>query len=76
MTAEEKVAFIKYWSDWFYRHSDTFRWKLGLELAYLWPAIIQGHKIEVSKRSPLVRMLLENRIDESDKIWSYIDVVE
>ena len=75
MTAGEKVAFIKYWSEWFYTHSDTFRWKLGLELAYLWPSIINGDKIEVSRRSPLVRMLLENGIDESCKIWDYINIV-
>lgn len=56
-------------------HADTFRWKLGLELAYLWPAVISDHQIEVSKRDPIVRMLLENGIDESCKIWDYIDVV-
>lgn len=72
-TAEETLWFIGWWSDWFYRHSQTYDGALGRQLAYLWPAIVRGEKIEVTGRCAITK-LLRAHVGEFDPIWNYVDV--
>jgi len=74
------VTYIEEWSDWFYANTETFEGELGMQLAYLWPAIIKGNQIEVDIDSAIVRVLNENAVPndeqpEPNSIWSYIDAV-
>ena len=73
---KERLELIKEWSDWFYARSETFAGELGLQLAYLWPAIAKAHKIEVSPNSTIVKTLHHFRVPKHSPIWEYIDQVE
>ncbi len=74
-TDAEKMKLVKKWSRWFYDHTETFGGALGRQLAYLFPAIINDHQIEVSRRSSIVKTLKRGEVPETDDIWDYIDVV-
>lgn len=69
---EEKVELVKKWSSWFYNHTDSFDGKLGMQLAYLWPAILNDNVVECSERDPLPKLLRENGVTEDDILWEYI----
>ena len=71
-----RLELIKEWSDWFYARTDSFEGELGLQLAYLWPAIAKAHKIEVSPSSAIVRVLEQFHVPPHSPIWDYIDQVE
>ena len=75
LTNDEKCSLIEALSDWFYDHTDSFRGALGVQLSYLYPAIIKGHQIEVSKNSAIVQLLKRNKIPDYYKVWAYIDIV-
>lgn len=81
-TAEEKVEFIKKWSDWFYQHTDSFGHGnypgdiLGVDLAYLYAAICRGTYVELYKNTELVELLKANDIPKDNDIWSYIKVID
>jgi hypothetical protein len=70
-----KLDLIKKWSEFFYQNAETFKGSLGTDLAYLWPAIIKGNKVEVSRRSRLISLLKEFEIPKDDVIWEYLDIV-
>ena len=71
----EKLKLVREWSDWFYNHSTTYRGSLGLQLAYLWPAMLFDRQIEVSPRSSIVKLLKREGVDTSETIWEFLDVV-
>jgi hypothetical protein len=72
----EAVEFVLRWAQWFYDHTNTFSGSIGRSLSYLWPAILKGEKIEVTKQQSVVQLLLRNNISADDPIWGYIDVME
>ena len=78
-STEERAAIIREWSDWFYDHADTFAGHLGMQLAYLWPAVIKATQIEVEEDSPIVQLLRwvpdGDAVPADAVIWDYIDVV-
>jgi hypothetical protein len=59
----------------FYDSSDTFRGKLGEDIAYLWAAVANGTFIEVSRRSRLVAILNSYDPSHKDRIWRYVRVM-
>jgi len=77
----DTCAFIAEWSDWFYEHTNTFTGALGRQLAYLWPAVVKDHQVEVSSRSAIVKLLREHKVpgdlycEDYNAIWYYFDVV-
>lgn len=75
LSDKKKVEFIRIWSDWFYDHSSSYRGALGVQLAYLWPAIIREHQIEVSERSAIVKLLRKQKVAPDSDIWGYLDIV-
>lgn len=74
MSFEDRIHLILTWSTWFYDHTETFNGALGLSLAYLWPAIARGGRIEVAAHSAIVRLLKREGIPPRSEIWNYIDV--
>lgn len=74
-THEETCKFIHFWSLWFYNGTSTYSGAIGRQLAYLWPAIVDGNRIEVAKNSAIVQLLRNHGVSEKDAIWSYMDLV-
>lgn len=70
----EIISFIEWWSDWFYNHTESYNGALGRQLAYLWPAIVKGNKIEVTSRAAIVRVLNYMGVPKDNHIWRYIDI--
>jgi hypothetical protein len=74
-TPEQRLELIKTWSDWFYQRTESFEGELGLQLAYLWPAIAKAHVIEVSASSCIVKLLEKFLVPKHSEIWGYIDQI-
>lgn len=72
-SSDDRVDLINKWSHWFYDNTESFEGKLGMQLAYLWAAISKGTKIEVDPSSPLIRLLRQKQVPETELIWEYID---
>jgi hypothetical protein len=70
----ERITLIRKWADWFYNHVDSYKGRIGMQLAYLWPAIASGRKIEVSEGDAIVQVLRTENVPESEPIWEYLDV--
>jgi len=75
LSDKKKVELIHFWSEWFYMNSETFNGALGKQLAYLWPAVVKDHQIEVSERSAIVKLLRKHKVAPDANIWSYLDIV-
>ena len=74
-TPPKICLFIRKWSDWFYKHTESFDGALGRQLAYLWPAVVKGEQIEVTPQSAIVRLLRRHNIQDDDTIWCFIDII-
>lgn len=55
MTDAEKIALVKGLSDWFYENTNSFEGEIGMQLAYLWPAILKDTTIEARESSELIQ---------------------
>lgn len=75
MTDKEKIDFISHWSTWFYDYTDTYNGALGRQLAYLWPAVVNGNQIEVTSNSAIVKVLKRGNVGPCETIWQFIDIV-
>jgi hypothetical protein len=69
-----RAELVEKWFTWFYDHTETFEGALGEQLAYLWPAIIKGHPIDVQESTPLLLLLRKNEVQADDMIWDYLTV--
>lgn len=70
---QERMHLALHWYEWFLDHTDSFEGRLGMQLAYLWPAILKGTKIDCSERDPVVQILHLYEVPESDPIWQHIN---
>ena len=74
-TLEQRVELVRFWSQWFYDHTDTFQGVLALGLAYLWPAILNAKMIEVEANHPILRILADCDVPKDSPIYDYLDIV-
>lgn len=93
-SASERMELIARWSQWFYDNTETFSEEvhprgpgsssLAMQLAYLFPAMASGKKVECDPDSPLVHILRAtgpykdvgiDPVSESADIWEYIDIL-
>lgn len=67
-----KLELVRQWDLWFQKHTGSYEGDLGMDLAYLWPAILNDKFILVHKDSTIYKLLVENKVPSSDPIWNYI----
>lgn len=70
-TQEERAEFVRRWYNWFFDNTDSFE-PFALDLAYLWPAILNDESIEVSENSELFVFLMTNGVERDSEIFQYI----
>ena len=75
LNANDKIHLIRYWSDWFYDHTNSWEsGRLGASLAYLFVAIAKGTVCSFTKRDPIVRLLKQENIGTDYSIWDFIEI--
>lgn len=71
-----KAELVNEFSTWVYDMVDTLsEGRLAMQLAYLYPAIFKGHKIEITSGSPLYNLLKFSVRTPPQEVWNYIDVI-
>lgn len=74
LTAQEKIDLISELSQWFLDNTESFD-RIGIDLAYLYPAIANDTYIEVEEESAF-HCLLSNYNFREKRIWEYVHILE
>lgn len=76
-SASERMDLVCRVSKWIYDNTDSLEGRLGMQLAYLYPAIARAHKVECDPGSHLVELLRGRYSDACphQEVWEYIDVL-
>jgi len=72
LTVNERLTVISNWSKWFYDNTESFEGEIGMQLAYLWPAVVSGEQMAADENSAIVRLLRYKQVSVNEIIWDYL----